>query len=142
MQESRSRRRLLAAMGTAAVVGFAGCLETGSDHEVVGMTATDYVPETVTVAVGETVVWENTSSRRHTVTATSQDSLPEGAEFFASGGYDSYEEAEDAWLDDFGGQIDTDETYSHTFEVPGTYPYVCIPHVKAGMTGTVVVEEE
>ncbi len=131
---------MLAAMGTAAVVGVAGCLGGGSDRETVGMTATAYVPETVTIDVGETVVWENTSTRRHTVTATSQAALPDGADFFASGGYDSYQEAEDAWLDDFGGQIDTDETYSHTFEVPGEYSYVCIPHVDAGMAGTVVVE--
>ena len=142
MQKPRSRRGMLVALGTATAVGLAGCLELESDREVVGMTAVDYVPETVTIAVGETVVWENTSSRRHTVTASSQDALPEGAEFFASGGYDSYEEAEDAWLDEFGGQIDTDETYSHTFEIPGTYPYVCIPHLDGGMTGTVVVEDE
>jgi plastocyanin len=27
----------------------------------------------------------------------------------------------------------------HTFDVPGTYQYFCIPHEMAGMTGTVVV---
>ena len=131
----------------------AGCLsdepsdeaddETDNDDQPeydVGMTANAYVPETITIEPGDTVVWKNTSSRRHTVTASSREALPDGAEFFASGGYDSYEEAEDAWLDDFGGQVDTDETYSHTFEVPGEYSYVCIPHVDAGMAGTVVVE--
>jgi len=133
---------MLATLGTAAAVGLAGCLAVGSERETVGMTATEFVPETVRIAVGETVVWENTSTRRHTVTATSQDAVPDGAAFFASGDYDSYEEAEAAWLDEFGGQIDTDETYSHTFEVPGIYPYVCIPHIDGGMTGTVVVEDE
>ncbi len=32
-------------------------------------------------------------------------------------------------------------TYSHTFEVPGTYEYVCEPHRSQGMTGTVTVTE-
>jgi len=140
MQEPRSRRGMLATLGATTVVGVAGCLGVGSDRETVGMTATAYVPETVTIQAGDTVVWENTSTRRHTVTATSQESIPDDAEFFASGGYDSYEEAEDAWLDEFGGRIDTDETYSHTFEIPGSYSYICIPHVDGGMTGTVVVE--
>jgi len=141
MQVPRSRRRLLAAVGTATAIGAAGCLAFGWDRETVGMTADGFVPETVTIQPGETVVWENTSSRRHTVTASSREALPDDAAFFASGGYDSYSEAKDAWDDEFGGQIDTDETYSHTFEVPGTYPYVCIPHVDGGMTGTVIVEE-
>ena len=140
MQEPRSRRRMLATLGAATVAGVAGCLGVELDRETVGMTATAYVPDTVTIQAGDTVVWENTSVRRHTVTATSREALPEGAAFFASGGYDSYQEAEDAWLDEFGGQIDTDDTYSHTFEIPGTYSYVCIPHLDGGMAGTIVVE--
>lgn len=131
---------MLATLGATTVVGVTGCLGVGSDSETVGMTATAYVPDTVTIQAGDTVVWENTSVRRHTVTATSQAALPDGAAFFASGGYDSYQEAEEAWLDDFGGRIDTNETYSHTFETPGTYSYVCIPHVDGGMAGTVIVE--
>jgi plastocyanin len=31
------------------------------------------------------------------------------------------------------------ETFEVTFEVPGTYRYVCLPHEDHGMRGTVVV---
>lgn len=29
--------------------------------------------------------------------------------------------------------------YTHIFTVPGTYRYLCIPHVLSGMQGTVTV---
>ena len=32
------------------------------------------------------------------------------------------------------------ETYDHTFEVPGQYVYVCVPHISQGMMGTIRVE--
>src|SRR5690606_35600387 len=38
------------------------------------------------------------------------------------------------------GNIDRRRTWSHTFTVPGTYRYVCVPHELAGMVGVVVVE--
>ncbi|HEX9710874.1 MAG TPA: plastocyanin/azurin family copper-binding protein, partial [Candidatus Thermoplasmatota archaeon] len=31
-------------------------------------------------------------------------------------------------------------TFQRTFTAAGRYPYWCIPHQKAGMTGTVVVK--
>jgi len=140
MTQSRDRRGILRAAGTAATVGLAGCLSAfESDDYDVGMTAVAFTPETITVDVGGTVVWKNTSSRAHTVTAY-EDPLPEGAAFFASGGYDSEAAARKAWETDGEGIIATDQTFAHTFEVPGTYPYVCLPHETGGMVGTVVVE--
>ena len=38
------------------------------------------------------------------------------------------------------GNIDAGGSYSYTFNVPGTYQYVCLPHELAGMIGVVVVE--
>ncbi len=124
--------------GTTAL---AGCSAVGGepDHDV-GMVADGYRPRQITISVGDTVVWENTSARAHTVTAT-ENGVPSGAEFFASGGFDDYDSAEAAWNADFGGILESGDRFEHAFSVPGTYEYVCIPHLKGGMFGTVVVEE-
>lgn len=138
------RRRLLATLGAVSVSGLAGCGAVGTsgdDGHDVGMTATAFRPQELTVTVGEEMVWENTSSRGHTVTAYESD-LPDGAAYFASGGYESEEAARSGFWDaNGGGTLTSGETYRHTFEVAGTYPYVCIPHERANMVGTVVVEE-
>jgi plastocyanin len=138
-----SRRRLLASLGTAAAVGVAGCAGGGASAEAdydVGMTAVAFDPTEITVSVGDTVVWANTSSRGHTVTAH-DSGIPDDADFFASGGYDSTEAARDAFGSELGGLIESGEEWSHTFETPGEYEYLCIPHEASGMFGTVVVEE-
>lgn len=137
-----NRRSVVA--GLAGVAGLGGCLRVlgqGCAREDfdVGMTPSAFEPQEVTVDVGTEVVWLNNSDRGHTVTAY-EESLPEGADFFASGDYDAEDAAREAWLDG-GGKIDSCETFAHTFEVPGEYPYFCIPHERAGMVGTVVVEE-
>jgi plastocyanin len=98
-----------------------------------------FQPREITISVGEAVVWKNTSSRAHSVTAY-EDALPDGADYFATGGFDSEAAARDAW-DGKHGAITSGQQFGHTFEVPGKYPYFCIPHEKAGMVGTVVVEK-
>ncbi|ESP87171.1 cupredoxin domain-containing protein [Candidatus Halobonum tyrrellensis] len=134
------RRRFLAAVGTAASLSLAGCGGAlGKDDYDVGMTGTAFRPYSLTASVGDEVVWKNTSTRAHTVTADA-DQIPDGADYFASGGYDSEEAAREAW-DGANGAITSDDYYRHTFEVPGTYTYLCIPHEQAGMVGTVTVEE-
>lgn len=136
------RRRFLARVGTASVVtgaaALAGCLD---DEEFdVGMTGTEYVPDEITVSTGDTVVWENTSSRTHTVTAF-EGAIPDGADYFASGDYADEATAREEWDASFGGALETDDRFSHTFEVPGRYDYVCLPHEEGGMYAAVIVEE-
>ncbi|MGM0590769.1 MAG: halocyanin, partial [Halobacteriota archaeon] len=114
-----NRRRFLATLGTAGVAGLAGCTalgtsDDGGDDFDIGMTAVAFTPQTHTVSVGEAVVWKNTSSRAHTVTAY-EAGIPDGASFFASGGFDSESEARDAFGGDLGGSINSGETYSYTF---------------------------
>jgi plastocyanin len=135
-----SRRRFVVGLGAAGLTGLAGCSSaSGADDFDIGMTAVAYTPPEFTVSVGDEVVWQNTSSRGHTVTAY-EDSIPDDAEFFASGGYDSESEARDQFGSELGGLIDSGDAYTYTFEVPGTYEYFCIPHEQAGMVGTIVVE--
>ena len=66
----------------------------------------------LSVAAGTTVAWTNDGPSPHTVTAV-------------EGEFD-------------GGVLDPGSTFSHTFERPGTFAYVCVLH--PGMHGTVVVE--
>jgi plastocyanin len=140
---SVSRRRFLRAVATTTVaVGLAGCgsgEETDSEKEAADVIAgpggaLSYDPETLTVSVGDTVTWYFDSGG-HNVACAVEDSdraaLPEGAEQFASYGVD-------------GDPIQTEprgETYEHTFETPGEYTYVCIPHERSNMIADVVVEE-
>ena len=138
------RRRFLAAAGAAAATGVGGCLglaagPDGGNYDV-GMTAQAFKPRTLTVTAGDTVVWKNTSTRAHTVTAYGEQ-IPDQAAYFATGGYESERAARDAW-DGRNGAITSGQTYEHTFEVPGEYGYFCIPHEAAGMIGTVTVEEK
>jgi plastocyanin len=76
----------------------------------------NFVPASVTVAKGGSVVWENNDNVAHTVTYTS---VPSGASRFDS------------------GNMNANATYAVTFTVTGTYNYVCSYH--PWMHGTVVV---
>ena len=33
------------------------------------------------------------------------------------------------------------ESFSHRFDTPGEYRYICIPHVLSGMRGKIIVQE-
>ena len=69
MHRRRFLRRVGAAGGVAATTALAGCSSVGGEPDYdVGMVADGYRPAELTVAVGDTVVWENTSARTHTVT--------------------------------------------------------------------------
>jgi len=88
-----------------------------------------FMPAQVTIKVGQTVEWRNTSVLVHTVTAdpklaVSKDhvQLPTGAKSFDS------------------GNIQPDSTFSYTFTTPGLYRYFCIPHEATSMVGEVMVK--
>jgi len=135
------RRAFLRAAVPTAAVGLAGCIGSSepTDYDV-GMGAKVFRPETLEVTAGTTVTWLNTNKQGHSVTAY-EAGLPEGAEYFASGGFDSEQAAREAWANSTNGTLFEGQTYEHTFEVPGEYPYFCIPHESGGMVGTVVVTE-
>ena len=138
------RRTFLAGTVGLTTVGLAGCMRSGSadtegDYDI-GMGAAIFRPDSLEVAAGTTVVWRNTGNRRHTVTAY-EDGIPDDAEFFASGGFDSEQAARDGWMSGLEGRIESGTEFEHTFEVPGTYNYFCIPHEPSGMAGKIVVTE-
>jgi len=138
------RRAFLRNAGTVvAAAALAGCGESSGetgDHDV-GMTARKFDPATIEVSPGTTVVWKNTSSHAHTVTAY-EDSVPDEADYWATGGFDSQSAAENGWLDGNEGALYQDETFERTFETLGTHNYFCVPHEAGGMVGAVVVTED
>lgn len=132
------RRPVLAAVATAVLGSIAGCsgrpsfpdadVIAGPDGEVV------FEPAALTVAAGATVTW-GFASAGHNVCCRPEDhervALPDGAEPFASYGPDESPE---------GTIVPRGKTYEYTFEVPGEYTYVCIPHVERDMIGSIRVE--
>ncbi|MFC7155192.1 plastocyanin/azurin family copper-binding protein [Halomarina halobia] len=135
----RRRTFLATAVGVSAGI-LAGCLSSGAPGEFdVGMAANAFEPPEYEVSVGDTVVWGNNGSRSHSVTAY-ESGIPEGTEYFASGGFESEQAARDGYWDG-EGVIYAGETYEHAFEAPGEYNYFCVPHEGAGMVGRIVVTE-
>jgi plastocyanin len=72
----------------------------------------NFTPQTLTVRAGTTVLWVNQDDVPHTVTSNDKK--------FKS------------------RVLDTDERFSYTFSVPGTYNYYCSVHPH--MTGKVIVQ--
>jgi plastocyanin len=97
---------------------------------VVGMTnGLKFAPAAITITVGQTIEWRNTSNIAHTVTADPSKArkpgdveLPKGARPFAS------------------GTMKPGATFKHTFTVPGRYKYICKFHELQGMIGEVNVK--
>ena len=109
-----------------------------ADH-VVDMNAVAFDPAELTVSVGDTVAWTHAGGEPHNVVAYEAE-LPEGATYWASGGFESEEAARTGW-ENGEGAVQSGQSYVHTFETAGEHAYFCVPHEAAGMKGTVVVEE-
>src|SRR6266404_2257773 len=94
----------------AAMVGAAEKIGAATNHVAFGNFS--FNPKSLTINVGDTVVWSNQGGS-HSVTGTGSDPI-------------------------CGNSIGI-ATCTHTFATAGTFPYVCIPHQGIGMTGVVVV---
>lgn len=129
MKTVASRLAVMVFLGTA---GFALAVPGWASAKTITVGMTDslhFTPHTVTIHKGDTVVWKNGSLLTHTVTdvpklAVKQGdaTLPKGAKPFNS------------------GYLNPGQSFSHTFTVPGTYHYFCIPHEAVGMLGVVIVK--
>jgi plastocyanin len=128
---TRNGRRAGALLG--ALAALAPCA-TQADPPAAGTavvhisTFLKFEPREITIPIGGTVEWRNSSIETHTVTdnpAAAKDpahaQLPVGAEAFDS------------------GPLKPGQSYSHTFTVPGRYSYFCRPHEMHGMLGAIVV---
>jgi plastocyanin len=89
---------------------------TPAPKQVVQVQALDdfFRPENITVTVGTQINWINVGQKKHTVT---NDTL-------------------------FDSDLVVGQTFSYTFDKPGTYQYYCVVHSESpteGMVGTVTV---
>src|SRR5215510_1922334 len=84
-----------------------------------------FVPDDLTVAVGDTVLWTNTSPGNipHTATADSRADRRAG---FNSGSVPRQ-------------YLHPGDTFEFTFTSAGTFPYHCVIHDDIGMVGTINV---
>ncbi|CQH44245.1 halocyanin [Halobacterium hubeiense] len=161
MDEYYSRRRFLASTAVVGAAALAGCSGggggdgggDGGGEETTEAQTTEsggssggenvvqvgpggqlvFEPEEITVSTGDTVTWEF-ASPSHNVCAypemNDEVSIPDGAS-----GFGTMEQGGDSFA-----LVSQGETYEHTFETPGEYTYVCVPHVGSDMIGTVIVE--
>ena len=94
-------------------------LAPGEDQDPVEVLLTQtltFEPNEVTIAPGTTVRWVNVAPVYHTIT-------PEG-----------HDEWIQATLQEAG------ETFEHTFQNAGVFPYYCDVHQDVGMVGTIIVQ--
>ncbi len=91
-----------------------------------------FAPEQFELTVGETARWFFASAG-HNLSCRPKHSdlvdLPDRAQPFST--YDSDESPRTI--------TPNGESFTHTFQIPGAYTYVCIPHEDAGMTGQLLV---
>lgn len=135
---------MLRTAAATGLVGTAGCvtslLRPPPSKPRVDTQGGLFEPDRLVVDLGETVTWWNIQSREHTVTAY-EGRMPDGAAYFASGGFDSEVAARGEAFE--AGLLGPGDRFEHQFTVPGHYHYCCIPHEDFDtMAGTIVVREE
>jgi amicyanin len=108
------RRALIAAALGVAVATATAFVPGRADNAPHAVTIDNFTfnPQRLTVAAGSTVTWTNKDDIPHAIASSSAQLRSQA--------------------------LDTDDNYSFTFTVPGTYQYFCSLHPH--MTGTIVVE--
>lgn len=116
------RRFVIIVVAIAALaLGAFGFMGAGAATAHVTLVDNAFQPKQITVTQGDAVVWTDNGSNPHTVTA-------DNGAFDSSGGGSA--------------TLSSGQTFSFTFNQPGTYAYHCKIHGASGgigMSGTVVV---
>ncbi len=92
-------------------------LAFGTVHQV-DMVGLAFVPDTLSINEGDSVLWVNTSALVHTTTS--------GTGGVPNGYWDS-------------GLMSPNDSFAFHFDSAGSFPYFCIPHWTLGMVGLVTV---
>jgi len=79
-----------------------------------------FVPSSLTIAAGDTVIWTNTASFGHTTTSGSSN----GSTCTSDGNWDS-------------GTMAANAKFKHKFTTDGVFPYFC--NIHCSMTGSITV---
>jgi plastocyanin len=103
------------------------------------VTINSFVPQRLSVGVGDTVTWLDTIPVPHTITflAGGPPRSPTAVVRPAGGVYDGNTYVNSGQLGNAPGRSGT--SFSLTFTQAGTYPYICILHVDQGMAGVIEV---
>lgn len=123
MKALRSFGLRLTIMAAALAAVFVGCSSdsnstgsgggnTRSHFKEVAIQGSSFTPSSLTIAVGDTVLWTNRDGVNHTVTSNTGTELN-------------------------SPMLSNGETYQHIFNTNGTFGYHCTVH--PGMAGTVSV---
>jgi plastocyanin len=114
IQHNSATRRLACALPLLFGLLFNTVWAGGAELKQVDIQKFQFIPQEITINVGETIRWTNQEKRQYHSVWFEQAGDPEPAYFFPG------------------------ETYDRSFDAPGTYPYRCGPHPK--MTGIVHVK--
>lgn len=93
-------------------------LAFGAVHQV-DMVGLAFVPDTLSISEGDSVLWVNTSALFHTTTS--------GTGGVPSGYWDS-------------GLMSPNDSFAFHFDSAGSFPYFCTPHWTLGMVGLINVQ--
>jgi plastocyanin len=129
-------RTALAIVLLGTIMILPACSTSVEPGTVLMTSGNSFEPSEITVEAGDVVLFRNDSGAAHSVTAYA-DGIPNGADYFASGGFKN----EQAARDGVGAAlIKPDDSFEVTLDKPGTYRYFCIPHEGQSMKGTITVE--
>ena len=92
--------------------------ETPSPKHQVNMANFTFVPDSLSISIGDTVLWVNKESVSHTTTSG------------VNGVWDSLWDS---------GVMALGDSFKHVFSTTGTFHYFCRIHYSNGMTGRIVV---
>jgi len=104
---------------------------TGQSEVTVDAEETSFNPENIEIDQGTEVTWEwvNVDSGGHNIV-------------HAPGEEQDNTGAEEPMFENPGGIVgEVGHTWSYTFDEPGTYYYICVPHEALGMVGHIRVVE-
>jgi plastocyanin len=123
-------RLVCAGCGALSVSLLAACVHRSTHSRTVNITTDGHFePGSITIPIGELVVWNNQTTLPHTATCDpskarnpSDVALPQGASSWDS------------------GPIQPGATWAHTFNTAGTFIYFSNNEEDANMLGTIVVK--
>jgi plastocyanin len=116
MEVSQMKISHIAMLGVLLASAHAAVAETAE----VGVAGLTFSPADVVITAGDSVHWSGLAGGFHTVAE-----VDDGSATTWNGGFHSP-----------GGASE----FTHLFDTPGVYYYVCEPHAGSGMRGTVTVE--
>ncbi len=102
---------------------------SGATTHIVEMTGNyEFVPSELTIKQGDSVKWLMVTTKAHEVASGTVIEGPDGREGVPDG----------LWKSET--LRTTEESFTHTFNSTGTFPYYCESNVDQGMIGSITVE--